>query len=104
MADDKKDKAAKDKGSKDKGGGAPKEAKEAKGGDKAKGGGAKAGKEGKKGKAAESHHAHADDGAPEQVDPNYKPRLRLHYQGSVIPALTKRFSYKNPMMVPRLQK
>lgn len=103
MADDKKDKAAKDKGSKDKGGGAPKEAKEAKG-DKAKGGGAKGGKEGKKGKAAETHHAHADDGAPETVDPNYKPRLRLHYQGSVIPALTKRFSYKNPMMVPRLQK
>lgn len=37
-------------------------------------------------------------------DPNYKPRLRVHYQTSAIPALTKRFSYKNPMMVPRLEK
>jgi large subunit ribosomal protein L5 len=112
MADDKKDKAAKDKGSKKEGGGAPKEAKgggapkEAKGGGAAKGGGgAKGGKEGKKGKGAEASHAHAaDDGASETLDPNYKPRLRLHYQTSVIPALTKKFSYKNPMMVPRLQK
>jgi large subunit ribosomal protein L5 len=30
--------------------------------------------------------------------------LRVHYDSKVIPALTKRFSYKNPMMVPRLQK
>jgi large subunit ribosomal protein L5 len=37
-------------------------------------------------------------------DPNYAPRLRTHYQKSAIPALTKRFSYKNPMMVPRLEK
>src|SRR4051812_30587649 len=110
MADDKKEKTAKDKGSKDKGGGAPKEAK---GGDKGKGGG-RAPQEGKsggkggggqKGKGAEASHAHAaDDGGSEKLDPNYKPRLRLHYQASVIPALTKKFSYKNPMMVPRLQK
>jgi hypothetical protein len=31
------------------------------------------------------------------------PRMRVHYKSSV-PALTKKFSYKNPMMVPRLQK
>ena len=109
MADDKKDKAAKDKGSKDKGGGAPKETK---GGDKAKGGGApkeaKGGDKvkggGKKSKGSESSHARADDGAPEKVDPHYTPRLRLHYQTTSIPALIKKFSYKNPMMVPRLQK
>jgi large subunit ribosomal protein L5 len=109
MADDKKDKAAKDKGSKDKGGGAPKEAK----GDKAaKGGGAPkeakgaSGKGGgKKAKGAEASHGHAaDEGASEKLDPNYKPRLRVHYQTNSIPALIKKFSYKNPMMVPRLQK
>ena len=107
MADDKKDKAAKDKGSKDKGGGAPKEAK---GGDKAaKGGGGAVPKDkvkgGKKGKGSDAGHAQAaDDGVDEKLDPNYKPRLRLHYQKSAIPALIKKFSYKNPMMVPRLEK
>ena len=107
MADDKKDKAAKDKGSKDKGGGAPKEAK---GGDKAaKGGGGAVPKDkvngGKKGKGSDAGHAQAaDDGVVEKLDPNYKPRLRLHYQKSAIPALIKKFSYKNPMMVPRLEK
>ncbi|WP_438016395.1 50S ribosomal protein L5 [Sorangium sp. So ce315] len=37
-------------------------------------------------------------------DPNYVPRLRAHYKKSVTAALSKRFGYKNPMMVPRLQK
>lgn len=37
-------------------------------------------------------------------DPNYVPRLRAHYRKSVTAALSKRFGYKNPMMVPRLQK
>ncbi len=48
----------------------------------------------------------ASSGPIEQrpVDPNYKPRLREHYRTTSIPALTKKFSYKNPMMVPRLQK
>src|SRR5262249_21602352 len=40
----------------------------------------------------------------EKLDPNYKPRLRLHYHKSVIAALTKRFTYRNPMIVPRLEK
>jgi large subunit ribosomal protein L5 len=31
-------------------------------------------------------------------------RLREHYQKKVIPALTKEFSYKNPMAVPKLEK
>jgi large subunit ribosomal protein L5 len=37
-------------------------------------------------------------------DPNYVPRLRTHYRTAVSAALTKKFGYKNPMMVPRLQK
>ena len=32
------------------------------------------------------------------------PRLHEKYKQQVIPALTKQFSYKNPMQVPRLQK
>src|SRR3974390_3248782 len=31
-------------------------------------------------------------------------RLREHYQKKVVPALTKEFSYKNPMAVPKLEK
>lgn len=96
MADKKEDKGAKDKGAKDKGGAkaAPKAAAAPKGKDAGKG----------KGKAAEAAATQADDGASEKLDPNYKPRLRLHYQKNVAPALTKRFAYKNPMMVPRLTK
>jgi len=37
-------------------------------------------------------------------DPNYVPRTKKRYAESVIPALRKKFSYKNPMQVPRLQK
>ena len=33
-----------------------------------------------------------------------KARLREHYLKSVVPALTKDFSYKNPMAVPKVQK
>src|SRR4029077_740130 len=35
---------------------------------------------------------------------DYNPRLRVHYDTRAVRNLTKRFSYKNPMMVPRLQK
>ena len=31
-------------------------------------------------------------------------RLREHYQKNVIPALTKEFSYKNVMAVPKIEK
>jgi len=34
----------------------------------------------------------------------YKPTLRKKYEEEVIPALTKEFSYKTPMQVPRLEK
>ncbi len=106
MADD-KDK--KDK-SKDKGGGKDKPAKDAKGGGapQAKGGGApkaQAGQKGQKGDKGDKKGKGPE--AAEEVqkrDPNYKPRLLTHYREKVAAALTKKFSYKNPMMVPRLQK
>ena len=104
MADDKKDKAAKEKGAK-KDGGAPKgegQKAGAAGGSGGKGGG-KAPKEPRnKNKGGEP--AAAVDEVSETRDPNYRPRLRLQYSKTVVPALTKRFSYRNPMMVPRLEK
>jgi large subunit ribosomal protein L5 len=33
-----------------------------------------------------------------------EPRLRTRYQKEVVPALMKRFGYKNPMQVPRVEK
>ncbi len=39
-------------------------------------------------------------GAEERIP----PRLRESYRDAVIPALTKKFGYKNPMQVPRLTK
>jgi len=100
---DKKDDKAKDKGGAKKDGGAPKA--DQKGGAQ-KGGASKGDKGGKKGKGEEkkAQSAAAEAGAAATLPEGYKPRLRLHYQKSVVAALTKRFSYKNPMMVPRLQK
>jgi len=34
----------------------------------------------------------------------YKPALRTKYEEVIIPALTKEFSYKTPMQVPKLEK
>ncbi len=101
MADKKEGKAAKDK-EKDKG--APKPpAAGGGGGAKAPAGKGKDAGKGAKGKPAEADKAAA--AAPEKPrDPNYVPRLKTHYKKSVAAALTKRFGYKNPMMVPRLQK
>jgi large subunit ribosomal protein L5 len=102
MADKKEEKAAKDKGGAKKEGAAPKAEQQAKGG--AQKGGAPKGEKGKKGKEEKAHSAAAAEGAAADLPADYKPRLRLHYQKAVVPALTKRFAYKNPMMVPRLQK
>lgn len=98
MADDKKDKA-KDKGAKDKSGAGEKAQKS---GDKPQKGGGKEGKQARS-KQAEPTHVAESDGA-EALDPNYVVRLKGHYRKNVTAALTKRFSYKNPMMVPRVQK
>lgn len=56
----------------------------------------------KKAKAIDSAAIAATETTPE--DPNYKPRARSKYAEKAVPALTKKFSYKNPMQVPRLQK
>jgi large subunit ribosomal protein L5 len=104
MADDKKKKGDEDKkkggGAKDAPKGPPSPAAAAAGkkdGGKSKGD--------KKGKGSDKHESAAAAGGPAiELAADYKPRLRVHYDSKVIPALTKRFSYKNPMMVPRLQK
>jgi len=75
--------------------------------DKAKGGAKAAAKPtGKSDKRAKAS-ADAREAAPVEaatLDANYVPRLRNHYAERAVPALTKRFGFKNPMMVPRLQK
>ena len=43
--------------------------------------------------------------APAKPRPaDYKPRLKVHYDKVVKEELTKKFSYKNQMQVPRLDK
>lgn len=48
----------------------------------------------KKDKAAEAEKLPAD----------YRPRLMTYYHEKVVPDLIKKFAYRNPMMVPKLQK
>ncbi|CAN98121.1 MULTISPECIES: 50S ribosomal protein L5 [Sorangium] len=97
MADKKdKDKAAKDAGKgKDKDKPKPQQAKP------------QAPAKSKEAKGAKAKGAEAEASGPVEErprDPNYAPRLRTHYRKSVTAALAKKFGYKNPMMVPRLQK
>jgi large subunit ribosomal protein L5 len=97
---DKKDDKGKDKGqkpAKDAKPAAPKAAAPA----AAKGG--KDGGKGGKGKGDAPRSA-AVEVAATPTDPNYEPRARKKYREAVIGALSKKFGYKNPMMVPRLQK
>ena len=100
---DKKDKAkdGKDAKAKDKDKPKPQQAKQAQPQGKPQGGKGKDKDAKPKGKGAEGEGA---SGEKIQLDPNYAPRLRTHYRSAVIPSLIKKFSYKNPMMVPRLQK
>jgi large subunit ribosomal protein L5 len=50
------------------------------------------------------------DAAPKVATPaaprpkDYRPRMKTHYEKVVREALSKKFSYKNPMQVPRLEK
>jgi large subunit ribosomal protein L5 len=97
---DKKDDKGKDKGqkpAKDAKPAAPKPAAAAAG----KGG--KDGGKGGKGKG-DSPKAAAVEVAATPTDPNYEPRVRKKYRDIAVAALSKKFGYKNPMMVPRLQK
>jgi large subunit ribosomal protein L5 len=73
---------------------------EAKGKGDAKGKGEAKGKKGKgKEGAAASGPVIGEAEAPARI-----PRLREHYDKSVLPELMKRFSYANPMQAPRLRK
>ena len=56
---------------------------------------------GKKGKGGE---ASAPVEAVSSTTDAVAPRLAVRYRDQVVPALTKQFSYKNPMQVPRLEK
>jgi len=42
--------------------------------------------------------------APKENLGDYRPRLIDRYRGEIVPQLMKRFSYKSPMQVPRLEK
>lgn len=57
-----------------------------------------------KGKGKESAGAGNVSAVGEAEAANRVPRLREHYEGSVLPELMKRFSYKNKMQAPRLEK
>jgi large subunit ribosomal protein L5 len=96
MADDKKKKGD-DKPAKDKADKAPKSTASAQ---------AKTGEKKAKGEKREKRveSAAAEAGPETKHGPDYKPRLRTHYRETSVPALLKKFSYKNPMMVPRLKK
>ncbi|MGE0629937.1 MAG: 50S ribosomal protein L5, partial [Hyphomicrobiaceae bacterium] len=76
--------------------------------DKARKGPPQGGKGGQpKGKAAAAaKKAGASDAAPRSFarPKDYKPRLKSHYEKVVRGAMTDKFSYANPMQVPRLEK
>jgi len=95
MADEKEKKEKKE--AKPKGEGKP----------KAPGAEAKAKGEGKKSKGKGKGRDAAQAAGPtiaEAEPPARVPRLKEHYEKSVLPELVKRFSYKNPMQAPRLRK
>jgi large subunit ribosomal protein L5 len=60
---------------------------------------AKAAKQDKAAKAEKAAKATEKEAAPTQP-----PRLKVHYQQSVVPALMKQFGYKTVMQVPRVTK
>jgi large subunit ribosomal protein L5 len=71
---------------------------------KAGAGGAKPKAEGKKAKGKKDAGGGAVALVGEAEAPARIPRLREHYEKSVLPELMKRFSYTNPMEAPRLKK
>jgi large subunit ribosomal protein L5 len=76
----------------------------------AAGGGAqaqKAAKGGKPDKQAKGGKKEAPAKAASPAAPrpkDYKPRMKSHYEAVVREALTKKFEYKNPMQVPKIEK
>jgi large subunit ribosomal protein L5 len=95
---DKKDDKGKDKGAKP-----AKDAKPAAPKPAAAAAGKKDGGKGGKGRG-DAPKAAAAEVTAAPTDPNYEPRVRKKYREAAVAALSKKFGYKNPMMVPRLQK
>src|SRR6185436_11032246 len=93
MAKEKEDKDAKAKGGKD----AKGDAKHDKGGKPA----ALDAKPAKQDKAKEPKQAKP---TAKEAAPTQPPRLKVHYQQNVVPALMKQFGYKTVMQVPRVTK
>ena len=68
------------------------------------------GKAAKGGKSEKQARGAKKDAAPKVTTPaaprpkDYKPRMKTHYEKVVREALSKKFSYKNQMQVPRLEK
>src|SRR5215470_5262239 len=74
-----------------------------------KGAQAAAQKGGKPGVQGKDKHKKAaapkEAAAPAKPRPkDYRPRMKSHYEKVVREALTKKFEYKNPMQVPKLEK
>lgn len=106
MADD-KEKEKKQAKPKQEGGGEQKpkaDAKPKSGDGKAKGGDAKAKGKGDSRKKGGGKDQAQGPAIGEAEPPARVPRLREHFEKSVLPELMKRFSYSNPMEVPRLKK
>jgi len=57
-----------------------------------------------KGRAAKAAEAKVPTAPPKPRPAGYKPRMKEHYAKVVREALVKKFDYKNPMQVPRLEK
>jgi len=54
---------------------------------------------------AKKEGASKADAAPAAPRPkDYRPRMKTHYEKVVREALTKKFEYKNPMQVPKIEK
>ena len=54
--------------------------------------------------AKQAKQAKADKPAQKEAAPTQPPRLKVHYETSVVPALMKQFGYKTKMQVPRIKK
>jgi large subunit ribosomal protein L5 len=75
--------------------------------EKAKGGKPAAGGAGKPAKEAKAQKTAKPTGEPRVAAPrpkDYKPRLKSHYEKVVREQLSKKFGYKNPMQIPRIEK
>jgi large subunit ribosomal protein L5 len=64
----------------------------------------KADKGGKKARGADAGPGDSPSFAVTSNTEAVAPRVREKYRQEVVPALTKQFNYRNPMLVPRLQK